>query len=278
MVLDPLRTPILEKAIHKIVKKGDVVFDLGCGLGVLSFMAIEAGAKKVYACDVDEAIDLACYRAKQQGMDHQITFFKGLSSEVFLPEKVDVILSETIGSLGFNENILPFLIDARNRFLKPGGKILPEHLSLFAAPLEENISNKRKKSFKKKKEMIETALRIQALTPKQLLAKAKLIHRAHFLKTQKIGFDQEVRFTADRKGKLTGFAGWFEVDWGEGFTTTTAPWNPMTHWKQTVLPNQKTTLVQKGDQISFRLRLLPHDDPFSTKPDIEWGYQVTLLR
>jgi ribosomal protein L11 methylase PrmA len=41
----------LQRSVFETVKKGNIVFDAGCGSGVLSVWAAQAGAKKVYAVD-----------------------------------------------------------------------------------------------------------------------------------------------------------------------------------------------------------------------------------
>ena len=45
--------------------------------------------------------------------------------ELHLDEKVDVLISEPIGTLLVNERMLETYIFARDHFLKPGGKMLP---------------------------------------------------------------------------------------------------------------------------------------------------------
>jgi predicted RNA methylase len=50
MLNDNIRVEQYTKAINEICK-GKVVLDLGCGTGVLSVLAIKAGALKVYAVD-----------------------------------------------------------------------------------------------------------------------------------------------------------------------------------------------------------------------------------
>ncbi|MDP2600584.1 MAG: 50S ribosomal protein L11 methyltransferase, partial [Deltaproteobacteria bacterium] len=137
MVFDLERSLPLIRAIEKTVRPGDVVVDLGCGLGVLSFAAVNAGAKRVYAIDVDSgALDFAQWQAKQLGMEKRICFFNDHSYHVDLSEKADLLIQETIGRLAFDENFLPTLIDAKKRFLKPSGKIIPAKVALVGAPVD----------------------------------------------------------------------------------------------------------------------------------------------
>jgi predicted RNA methylase len=49
-----------------------------------------------------------------------------------LPEKVDVVLTETLDSVGFEENTAIFMLDAMERFLKPGGCMIPQSLRCHA--------------------------------------------------------------------------------------------------------------------------------------------------
>jgi len=262
MVDDPLRTPILEQAITRLVKPGDVVFDLGCGLGILTRAALKAGASHVYACEIDESIVLARENIKKAGYEKKVTFFNELSSEVELPEKVDVILAETVGTLGLNENIMPFVADARSRFLKKTGVILPQRLQVFIAPCD----------FVLPKQNLKNSFCIEEIPFQSLLAPAQIYHDVSFLKNTKYGVDQELVFQIKRSGRLMGLAVWFTATWAPGFQTLTVPGEPLTHWKQGFLPVESTSL-RSGEKIVCRLIMGPDEEIFSTESLVEWGWK-----
>lgn len=273
MIEDPYRTPVLENAISKIVKRGDIVFDLGCGLGLLSQAALKAGAKRVYACDIDKtALEVAIQSAKKRNLLDRITFFHDLSSNVYLPEKVDVILSETVGSLGLDENIVPFVIDARDRFLKKDGIILPAAMTIWAAPVGE-LGSKKKSGWT-----------IETIDPKQLLSPPKKYASLVFQKVKSPYFDKEIIFEMKEDSLLQGFAVWFDVQWchetkdENTYTTSTSPWYPATHWKQGVLWNKTDKKLKKNQKLLFRLIIEPQGDFFDTQSTIEWGFSPTEPR
>lgn len=58
----------------------------------------------------------------------------GKVEEVAVPEKVDVLVSEPMGTLLVNERMLETYLYARDHFLKPGGKMFPQVRGGEAAP------------------------------------------------------------------------------------------------------------------------------------------------
>ncbi|MFQ5738828.1 MAG: SAM-dependent methyltransferase, partial [Acidobacteriota bacterium] len=65
-----------------------------------------------------------------------MVFIRGLSTRLDLPEKVDVIVSDQIGRFGFEAGLLGYYQDAGQRFLKPGGTMIPSRVGLNVAPVE----------------------------------------------------------------------------------------------------------------------------------------------
>src|SRR5205809_5851246 len=60
------------------IRPGDTVIDVGCGSGVLAFVAAKLGAAKVYGVDLSQrAVDAARDNARRLGLDHLSEFRAG---------------------------------------------------------------------------------------------------------------------------------------------------------------------------------------------------------
>jgi protein arginine N-methyltransferase 1 len=133
ILLDKVRTESFLRAILKTVK---LVLDMGCGTGILSYFACMAGARRVYAVEQGPIIAAAKSICRHTGFQDRVTLINDWSDKIELPEKVDVIITETIGNLAFEEGILGWIIDARKQFLGKGGQIIPRTLELVIVPVE----------------------------------------------------------------------------------------------------------------------------------------------
>jgi protein arginine N-methyltransferase 1 len=134
MLSDSVRVQAYHQGIRRNVQPGDVVVDLGTGTGLLAFMASRAGAKKVYAVEHSEVIEIAREIAQHNGFTN-IEFVQANSREFTPPEPVDVVLHEQMGDELFNENMVQNLLDVRDRFLRPHGRILPARFRLYVEPV-----------------------------------------------------------------------------------------------------------------------------------------------
>ncbi len=134
MLSDSVRVDAYHRGIRRSVKPGDVVLDVGTGTGLLAFMASRAGARKVYAVEHSDFIEVAREIGELNGFTN-IEFVQANSREFTPPEPVDVVLHEQMGDELFNENMLMNLLDLRDRVLRPGGRILPARFRLFVEPV-----------------------------------------------------------------------------------------------------------------------------------------------
>lgn len=135
MIRDRARTGAYARALAQLVTPSAVVLDIGAGAGILSLLACRAGARKVYAVEPDDVIQVAREAAAVNGYADRIEFIQAASTAIELPERVDGIVSDLRGTLPVFRTSLVSLIDARTRFLKPGGWMIPARDMLWAAPV-----------------------------------------------------------------------------------------------------------------------------------------------
>ncbi|SES33208.1 methyltransferase domain-containing protein [Actinokineospora terrae] len=141
---DRLRMSAYAEAIAEVVRPGAVVLDLGTGTGILARWALEAGAARVYGLDFAESVlATAAARLAEAGFAERFVPVAGLSFEVDLPDRVDVIISETLGNLVDNEGCVAILADARHRFLAEGGVVLPRSAECYLVPVAATTAHQR---------------------------------------------------------------------------------------------------------------------------------------
>jgi predicted RNA methylase len=137
MLLDEPRTLAYKRAIefHSEFIKGRVVLDVGCGTGVLAIFCAKAGAKKVYAVDASALTKSTEQIVRDNGLQDIITVIRCKAEDLDLPEKVDVIVSEWMGTMLVFESMLDAVIVTRDKWLKDGGLMLPGTAQIWAAPV-----------------------------------------------------------------------------------------------------------------------------------------------
>ncbi|XP_071723246.1 probable protein arginine N-methyltransferase 6 [Rutidosis leptorrhynchoides] len=137
MIKDRIRTETYRAAIlqHQSYIEGKVVVDVGCGTGILSIFCAQAGAKKVYAIDASDIALQASEVVKANNLANKVIVLHGRVEDVEIDEEVDVIISEWMGYMLLYESMLGSVINARDRWLKKGGLILPSHAVLYMAPI-----------------------------------------------------------------------------------------------------------------------------------------------
>jgi protein arginine N-methyltransferase 1 len=260
MLVDSARTLSLKQAIEQTVLPGDVVLDLGCGSGILTFFACRAGAQRVYALDSGDIIELARALCRRNGFDQQVVWINELSTQANLPEKVDVIVSETIGNFGLEEGILEWLIDGKKRFLKPGGKIIPQALQLFIALVEkpaqyqliqdwENLPYDL--DFTPGRALAANNLYTVKLAPKDFLAPPTPLLSVDLLQVETNSAAGVTEVEITRSGALHGIGGWFSAQLTPDLSLTNAPGGNTPSWVHTFLPLDHPVSVNAGDRLKI---------------------------
>ena len=140
MIRDSARTETYQAGImaNRSLLEGRVVLDVGCGTGILSLFCCAAGARKVYAVDASDIAKQARLVVAANGMAERIEIIQSRIEDLELPEKVDVIVSEWMGYFLLYESMLDSVLLARDRWLRPGGIMLPSHARIYIAPFTDD--------------------------------------------------------------------------------------------------------------------------------------------
>ena len=136
MLDDRARTESYLAAIAEVVKPGDVVIDVGTGTGVLAVAAAKAGAGHVFAIEASSIGTVASSVFEANGLTDRITLVQGWSTQVDLPERADVMVSEIIGNEPLSERVLEATADAIKRHLKPNARFVPHAVRVYGIPVE----------------------------------------------------------------------------------------------------------------------------------------------
>ncbi len=130
-------TAMCTEALEKYVKSRDMVYDIGCGSGILSIVAAKLGASKVIGVDLDElCIKVSNENIKLNGVDDIVEIRQGNLLDV-VEEKANIIVSNIIAEI-----ISGMTKDLRN-YLKEDGifitsGIIIEKIDLVKNSLLEN--------------------------------------------------------------------------------------------------------------------------------------------
>ena len=130
---DRVRTQAFRNAISAVVRSGDVVVDAGAGTGILSFFAVESGAKHVYAVELDPFLVQSLRRSiALNGLGQVITVIPGDACRVELPPHIDVFIGELIDTGLLDEMQVPVINALRARgVVVPATRMIPERYTTF---------------------------------------------------------------------------------------------------------------------------------------------------
>ncbi|KAL2889037.1 Protein arginine N-methyltransferase 3 [Ceratocystis lukuohia] len=310
MLKDTVRTEAYRDFVYsnKQIFKDKIVLDIGCGTGILSMFCAKAGAKKVIAVDNSAIIDKARENIFANGLGNIITCIAGRIEEVNLPvEKVDVIISEWMGYALLYEAMLQSVLWARDKYLQPGGLLVPSLSTLVIAPVSDTEYMNDCVDFwddvygfdmtaMKKKAMADA--RVEHMRPYSLAGSSSMFKRLelHDVQEADLVFTEAWESTIIKDtDALHGFLVWFDIfftsrtetvstdklepakwhDEGTGkIAFTTGPLGKETHWKQSLMlidPENPQPVLKAGDKISGKVDWsIPKDDPRSIVVEVSW--------
>lgn len=273
MIADGARMDAYVEALRRAVNPDSIVLDIGAGTGIFALLACQFGARRVYAIEPADAIQVAREIAAANGYANRIEFIQKLSTEVTLPEQADVIISDLRGVLPFLGRHISSIADARARLLKPGGTLIGQLDNVWVAIVEAEETYNEYLSHWEKYEFDMTAARrivtnttgwgVKKVTPGILLADPRLWATLDYSTISDPNVIGEMSFTVTRDGTAHGMLIWFDATMAEGVRFSNAPGaeNPAKVYGRSFFPWSHPVELKEGDQVNARIeaRLISDD-------------------
>jgi protein arginine N-methyltransferase 1 len=256
---DRVKLERYREAIKLVTNSEAVLLDLGCGTGLLGLLALQAGARKALFVEEGPVIEVARRTVTEAGFADRAEFFQANSYELSLPERVDVIVCDHIGYFGLDYGILALLADAKRRFLKADGIIVPSGLDLTIAPVESETCRKLVGQWRDGSVPAEFGwLADSAANTKHAvqLNQTDMLGESSLLATLLLGSEAapyltwNAEFRCERDSTLDGIAGWFDCLLSDGIRITNSPLaSESLNRPQAFLPIEAPIRVREGELI-----------------------------
>jgi type I protein arginine methyltransferase len=274
MICDRVRTEAFRRAIESVVRPGDIVLDVGAGSGILSMFAARAGAAHVYAVERTTVAVLAQELAAANGVAEIVQLIHGDVMDVELPERVDVIVSEWLGGFGIDEGMLASVIAARDRWLKPGGVMVPRSVTAWTALVHDPYLGETVEFLQGNPYGLSLEALVE-MTVNELSYSGTFRHltagdsrsepgRLWTTDTHLISLEQaqaphvaETLLEVRDHGTANALALWFSADLAASISLSVGPGDPPTHWGMTTAPLRSTVELTPDMVVRARVRTTP---------------------
>ncbi|XP_012592910.1 histone-arginine methyltransferase CARM1-like [Microcebus murinus] len=255
--------------------KDKVVLDVGCGSGILSFFAVQAGARKVYVVEASSIAQYTEVLVKNNHLSDKIIVLPGKIEEISLPEAVDVIVSEPMGYMLFNERMLESYLHSK-KWLKSNGMMFPTFSDIHLAPFSDEqlyVEHFSRANFWYQQCFYGVNLSsLQAAAVDEyfrqpivdtfdvrILMAQTVKYTVNFMDAEEEDLQRvEIPFVFQmaQSGLIHGLAFWFDVAFvGSRVTVwlSTAPTEPLTHWYQVRCLLQTPLFAKEGETLSGKV-------------------------
>jgi predicted RNA methylase len=272
MLADRVRMRAWREAIERVCP-GQVVCEIGVGLGPLSLLALRAGASRVYGIERDpEALGIAQAVLARHGYGaSRFVPVVGDSRQVDLPERVGVVLSDLLTSAALGANLHRVLEDAWRRFARPDARILPASLRVFAALARPRVFARECEFFDADLylehgmdyadvlDVVRSANRTLKLRADELASPWEELHRTEFADRSSHGRAPRALLRVHKPGTVTGFCVAFEATLDGEARLCNLPDREATHWDQGFCPFLQPLACGEGDLVVLEVSV-PSDD------------------
>ena len=212
--------------------------------------------------------------AAANGVAEIVQVFHGDVKEIELPGRVDVIVSEWLGGFGIDEGMLGPVIAARDRWLKPGGVMIPRLVTAWTALVHDRYSGEMVQFLRdnpyglKLDDLAEMTVNeiFYSGTFRHLAAGDRRSEPGRLWTTdaELIPLEQaqaphqaETLLPVREHGRANALALWFSADLAPGISLSVGPGDPPTHWGMTTAPLRCPVQLTPGMAVRAKIRTAP---------------------
>jgi amino acid adenylation domain-containing protein/non-ribosomal peptide synthase protein (TIGR01720 family) len=222
---------------------GRVVVDVGTGpMAILARLAIEAGARKVYAIDLLASTAAAARkRVAELGLSDRIEVIEGDAATVTLPEPADWCISEIVGAIGGVEGAAAIINGARRLLAEPANMLPRRSLTLIAAAsIDEDISARGfsdiaahyvERIFEAAGRPFDLRLCLKNLPAEAIVSSEAPFEDLDYTRDVPLEHQHQISLRVTRASRITGFVVWLrlfvDVDLAVDILESRASWIPV---------------------------------------------------
>jgi type I protein arginine methyltransferase len=281
MIADEKRTDAYVMALQRAVTPNTSVLDIGTGTGIFAILACRFGARHVYAVEPSDAIHIARKIACENGYADRITFIQDLSTHVTLPERVNVVISDLHGVLPYYQAHIPSIMDARQRLLDPGGILIPQQDTVWAAIVmapeqyEETtkpwVGNKYNLNMQAAHHIVTNLWSRGNVKAEQLLVEPQSWAMLDYMTIASPDVRAMLSWTTEQAGLAHGLSVWFDTKVAERICISNAPGMPELVYGNAFFPWTKPVMLSSGDEVRVLMQATLLGD------DYIWRWDTRIL-
>ena len=226
MLNDERRSRIFDQAIRNCITRDSVVLELGAGAGLLAMMAARAGARRVYAVEIEPILAATAEKIiHTNGLADKVTVVVADGGSLRGLERCDVLVHELVQEGLLGERQFNLLEHAKKHLLVPNAVYLPEHASMNGALVAEpSFEDRTRVGWQSGFDL--TAMNIFArdlIWPRGPHPTAELLSEPSTVLSYRFADDfvtlpatRKISFRATRAGQVSGILGWISLGFPDG--------------------------------------------------------------
>ncbi|MEZ4516162.1 MAG: class I SAM-dependent methyltransferase [Chloroflexota bacterium] len=271
-IADPIRMGAYRQALKRAVRTDSVVLDIGTGTGVFAFLAAQFGARRVLAVEPHDVIEIGQEVAAANGLADRIEFIQALTTDITLPEKADIIVSDLHGVLPLFQNHISTIADARERLLAPGGTLIPQADTMQAALIHSPDAYERTYDVPWLRNDLDIDMsvarwrlvndwhRVSLRADQMVTEPRQLAFLDYHIWDENTCLDSTIDWEIEQPGEAHGAAIWFDSMLLDGVGFSNQPADENLIYGQAFFPLEHPVTLTEGDMVQFQISAKPVDD------------------